>query len=65
MMAYKDEWKVYYGWLEWLRQDGRTNMFGATPYLAQAFPDLADPQAVVVSWMENYSALVEDGVCVQ
>ena len=60
---YNDEWIEYYQYLEGLRQSGITNMFGASPYLANAYA-LSEKVAtnVLMSWMENYDALLSDGV---
>jgi len=58
---YNEEWIEYYQWLEDLRQSGITNMFGATPFLREAFPDI-DAQRVLGSWMKNFNALLSDGV---
>lgn len=43
--------------LDELREDGVTNMFGARPYLAEAFPDLttAESSAVLAYWMKSFS----------
>jgi len=61
--AYNKDWARYYLFLEELRQSGATNMYGAAPYLEQAYDDLPDTaMSIVVSWMENYDELVEDGV---
>ena len=62
-VAYNKEWIPHYIYLEALRASGVTNMFGATPNLEQA-RGLSSSEAsnVLVSWMENYSALKEDGV---
>ena len=62
-VAYNKEWIPHYIYLESLRQSGVTNMFGASPYLAAA-TDLSSSEAMTVlsSWMENYDALIEDGV---
>ena len=60
---YEVAWTEYYQYLESLRQSGVTNMYGSAPYLAKAYA-LSSGEAtnVVVSWMENYDALLEDGV---
>lgn len=51
--------KKYFDYLDFLRMMGITNMFGAVPYLQQAFPELgADkPRAreVLTAWMEGFS----------
>jgi len=60
---YNEEWIEYYRWLEDLRQSGITNMYGATPYLKEAFPEVRnDAQRILGSWMKNYNALISDGV---
>ena len=60
---YNEEWIEYYRWLEDLRQSGITNMYGATPYLKEAFPEVCnDAQRILGSWMKNYNALISDGV---
>ena len=42
--------------LDRLRESGRTNMFGAAPYLRRTFRDLSEDQAgeCLVYWMESY-----------
>lgn len=54
----KEEWKEYYLYLEWLRDTGITNMFGAGPYLEQEF-DLTEQEAreVLLNWMKNYKEI--------
>jgi len=61
---YNEEWIEYYQWLEDLRQSGITNMFGATPFLREAFPDI-DAQRVLGSWMKNYKTLLDEGIIVR
>ena len=62
-VAYNKEWIPHYIYLEALRASGVTNMFGATPYLEQARGlSKGEAMKVLSSWMENYSALVADGV---
>ena len=41
--------EVYFRFLEELRQSGKINMFGAAPYLAQAF-DIPKPDATKIFW---------------
>jgi len=43
-------------YLDDLREDGFTNMFGAAPYLQVAFPELTSVQArkVLVYWMATF-----------
>lgn len=47
----KDE---HFQFLEELRESGETNMFGARPYLVEAFPDLSAKQSLEVLqyWMK-------------
>jgi len=56
--------KKYFDYLNQLRQSGRTNMFGAVPYLQKEFPELAfdQKQAVRVlrAWMDSYREEGED-----
>jgi hypothetical protein len=42
--------------LDELRESGKTNMFGARPYLMREFPSLSkdDAMAVCVYWMESF-----------
>lgn len=46
----------YWIYLEELRRSGKTNMFGATPYLMAAF-GLKRNEAVQIlaDWMQNYN----------
>lgn len=50
---YTDKHKRF---LDTLRDSGKTNMFGARPYLKKAFPELDDKQAaaVVTYWMASF-----------
>ena len=45
----------YYEYLDFLRESGVTNMFGAAPYLEDRF-DLSRQQAknILIEWMEQY-----------
>jgi len=47
----------YYDFLDNLRESGVTNMFGATPYLMEAFSDLSQTEArrILKSWMDTFS----------
>ena len=47
--------KEYCDYLEALRKSGATNMYGASPYLQQAF-GLSKQEArdVLMKWMESY-----------
>ncbi len=56
----KEDWLKYYKTLEAIRQSGITNMFGASPYLYEMFPDeLTEEEArqVLCNWISNYDAL--------
>jgi len=46
----------YWVFLEELRRSGKTNMFGATPYLQLEF-GLSQKEAneILLNWMENYN----------
>lgn len=56
-----EEYKKYYIFLEQLRKSGVTNMFGAEPYLVEAFPELtlADAFEVLCNWMQYYDEIKE------
>ena len=45
----------YYEYLDFLRESGVTNMFGAAPYLEDRF-DLSRQEArkILIEWMEQY-----------
>tara|TARA_R100001082_G_scaffold76630_1_gene44599 strand:+ start:2516 stop:2725 length:210 start_codon:yes stop_codon:yes gene_type:complete len=61
--TYNKEWTAYYEYLEFLRQSGATNMFGAAPYLQDHYGlEKREAELVLHSWMKNYNALLEDGV---
>jgi len=49
--------EIYYEFLDDLRDSGVTNMFGATPYLMEAFCNLSQDEAreVLKSWMRIFS----------
>jgi hypothetical protein len=55
----KEEWEEYYKMLEVIRKSGITNMFGATPYLKDFYPELSSEEAkeILLSWMSNYNEL--------
>jgi hypothetical protein len=46
----------YLEFLDYLRDSGVTNMFGAVPYLLELFPELNKMEAkrILVEWMETY-----------
>ena len=46
----------YWLYLEQLRRDGRTNMYGAVPYLMEYFDmDKKYAAQVLAEWMKNYN----------
>lgn len=58
------EWKEYYIFLEKLRRSGIVNMYGATPYIEEFFPETNTyvngkklSSTILVSWMENYDEI--------
>ena len=52
------DWTEYYIYLEDLRRSGVTNMFGASPYLANEFNiSERDARKVLADWMKNYNEL--------
>ncbi len=50
-----DELIDYYYFLDALRESGATNMYGATPYLADEY-DMSEKYAkkILVKWMTSY-----------
>jgi hypothetical protein len=42
--------------LDWLREEGTTNMYGARPYLMGEFPDLSKNEAgeILMYWMRSF-----------
>jgi hypothetical protein len=52
------QWVVYYLFLERLRRSGVCNMWGATPYIMEAFHlNDEDAGAVLCNWIHNYAEL--------
>ena len=49
----------YWMYLEDLRRSGKTNMFGAVPYLVAEFEDegmtRSEASKILVDWMNNYN----------
>lgn len=46
----------YFEFLDDLRESGVTNMFGAGPYLQDAFGlSRLDARSIVIEWMETFS----------
>lgn len=57
---YMEEAMVF---LEELRQEGVTNMFGATPYLIEGFLFSEREASKVLSfWMDNYNELLKEDI---
>jgi hypothetical protein len=58
-----EELKKYeeeFNYLETLRQSGITNMYGAAPYLAEAFCiSKTDARNILNLWMKNYETLMK------
>lgn len=46
----------YFQFLDELRESGKTNMFGAAPYLQARFPELDDDRAyeILAEWMRRF-----------
>lgn len=59
-----NEMEEYFSYLEELRESGATNMFGATPYLQEHFPELRHDSRraheILQAWMDSYK---EDSEC--
>lgn len=51
-----DNLENYFNYLDELRKSGNTNMFGATPYLINAFPELTKQEArdILQQWMGTF-----------
>ena len=48
--------EAYFKFLKDLRDSGVTNMFGATPYLEDAFDlDKYEARDILIKWMESYN----------
>jgi len=51
-----DTKEEYFQFLDSLRESGQINMFGAGPYLMDAFGlDKRDAREIVLEWMETFS----------
>ena len=60
---YNKEWIDDYVYLEWLRQNGACNMYGSGEYLEEEYGyTQKEAKEIVVSWMQNYDKLIEDGI---
>ena len=53
----------YYDYLDELRESGETNMFGAAPFLQDAFPELSKHEAkgILLSWMKEFESIESEG----
>ena len=48
--------EMYFNYLDQLRESGITNMFGASPYLQEAFDlDRYEAKDVLLEWMQTFS----------
>lgn len=54
----ENEKTKYFKFLFRLQKSGKTNMFGAVPFLREAF-DLTrqSAEAILLEWMQNYEAI--------
>ena len=52
----------YLDYLDALRESGDTNMFGARPYLMEAYPELtaAEASGILMSWMKTFGERHKD-----
>ena len=48
--------EMYFLFLDNLRESGKTNMFGAAPYLRKAFSELNEKDArnILTEWMKTF-----------
>lgn len=51
-----DKERKVFVFLNWLRNTGVTNMFGAAPYITQKFPNIKNREAMQLLslWMDNF-----------
>lgn len=55
-----EENEGYYRFLEALRIDGTTNMYGAGPYLQDKFGlSRSTANAILIDWMKNYDEIYD------
>lgn len=60
MYQINEEHLKYYEFLEALRKSGETNMYGASPYLAQYFRlENRHADSILAEWMNNYDEINE------
>ena len=49
--------EMYFEYLDQLRESGITNMFGASPYLQEAFNlNRYEAKDILLEWMQTFSA---------
>lgn len=55
-MRKEEDLQLYFDFLAELRLSGKTNMFGAGPYLKMAFPELTSREAydILGEWMDSF-----------
>lgn len=65
IVAFEEKKTKYFNFLFRLQKSGKTNMFGAVPFLREAF-DLPrqSAEAILLEWMQNYEAIARSGRCV-
>ena len=61
-----DLWEAF-DYLEKLRQSGATNMYGATPYLQEEFPELRydrdKAKEILLAWIKTFEPEEGDAPC--
>lgn len=52
-----EDMEEYFLFLDELRESGVTNMFGAAPYLKEAFSELSNRKAkdILLEWMKTFA----------
>lgn len=57
----KEMLMLYFTYLDDLRESGITNMYGASPYLAEEFGlGEAEARAILIEWVRTFSTRHED-----
>lgn len=63
----ENEHQKYFDYLEKLRQSGATNMYGATPYLQEEFPELRydrdKAKEILLAWIKTFEPEEGDAPC--
>ena len=59
----ENENESYFKYLDELRESGETNMFGASSYLMNEFPELDENSArtILIDWMNTFDERHPDG----